>query len=369
MAIGNIFARLLGLDDADSQQENQESTTIETNEPEEPGTTLQDVINFVAELQSYYYNDICRMQTDLLTQGTLSDSEVKFINRKIKQDKVALKQIDEILNLIQQNEREYHTVWRKSAYSFYDEIEKAKLADVQLKVFMIIIRLCEVNTKPELEEIILKRIKTYKQAWNIDPQISIPKNYNVIFLDGNCDIEKYRFGDFEKQVCANGNEYVLSSKQLDKIRALKFEWEDKIQTNTVWVHVSAVTRLQLNYMRRTCIIDNDWEYNPEVTKALQFDIVNMNELEQYLKGILQIVLTRKTYAVISIIQPTNDMLRVIGPTLRKGDKVEIVKKYGFCLKERSGLYKENLITARLDRRDIPETLKFKPYLKFKKDYF
>lgn len=370
MSIGNIFARLLGINNTDSGQENRENTTIENDEPkEETGTTLQDVMNFVAELQSYYYNDICKMQTDLLTQGTLTESEVKFINKKVKQDKIALKQIDEIFDLIQQKEREYHTIWRKSSYSFYDEIEKNKLTDVQQKVFNIIIKLCEVNTKPELEEIIRKRIDTYQQAWSIDSQLSIPKNYNAIFLEGNCGIEKYRFGNFKKQVYSDMNEYTLSARQLDEIRALKVEFEEEIRTDVVWIRVSSVTRFQLNYMRRTCIIDNDWEYDSDETKALKFDIVNLNEMEEYIKGILQIVLKRKTYAVISLINPTTDMLRVIGPTLKKGDKIEIIKKYGFCLKERSGVYKGNLMTARIDRRDIPEILTIKPYLKFRSEYF
>lgn len=371
MAERNFFARLFGHDETspDNEQENRLENITETNILEPTGTTLQDAVNFVAELQSYYYNDICKMQTDLVVQTTLTQGEVNFINKKIKQDQVALSQIDEILDLVKQNEKEYQSIWRKSVYSFYDEIEKAKLATVQEKIFAIILGLCAVNTKPELKSIILNRIEKYKNAWNINGEVQIPANYNVILVEGGDGIEKYRFGKFCKNVIVSDNEHILSSKQLDKIRALDFEVEEEISTDKVWVYVSSVTRLQLNYMRRTCFIDNDWEYAPDETNHLCIDIVKVDDLDQYLKGILQIVLTKRNHAVISIVIPTNNMLRVIGPTEKKGEKIEICKKYRFYLKERSGLYKGNLLTARIDRRYIPEKLQFISYLKFRKIYF
>lgn len=63
------------------------------------------------------------------------------------------------------------------------------------------------------------------------------------------------------------------------------------------------------------------------------------------------------------------MKKSIGPTEYRGDKVEICKKYRFYLKERNGLYKKNLLTARVDRRNIPEKLQFISYLDFRKAYF
>lgn len=371
MAERNFFARFFGLDEtsSDNEQKNRVENITETNMSEPTGTTLQEAVNFVAELQSYYYNDICKMQTDLVVQTALTQGEVNFINKKIKQDQVALSQIDDILDLVKQNEREYQSIWRKSVYSFYDEIEKAKLTAVQEKIFTIILKLCVVNTKPELQSIILNRIEKYKNAWNINEEVQIPANYNVILLESNDGIEKYRFGEFCKNVIISDNERILSSEQLDKIRALEFEVEEEISTDNVWVYVSSVTRLQLNYMRRTCFIDNDWEYVPDERKQLCLDIVKVADLDQYLKGILQIVLTKRNHAVISIVIPTDSMLRVIGRTEKKGEKVEICKKYRFYLQERSGIYKNNLLTARIDRRHIPEKLQFISYLKFRKIYF
>ena len=364
-----FFSRLFGLDDDDSERENQTEGTKETNISETTETTLQDVVNFVAELQSYYFNDICKMQTDLLVDNNFTQSKINFINKKIKQEQVALSQIEEILDLVRKKEREYQSVFGKSVYSFYDEIEDAKLETVQAEVFEILIKLFEVNTKPELNKIISKRIKTYCNAWKITTQIEIPKNYNAIIVDEEDGIEEYHFGDFCKNVYAKNDEKTLSASQLDKIRALKFEFENTIPTNEVWVYASSTTRMHLNFMRQTCILPNDWEYTEEENSNICFDIVKTEELEEYLKGILQILLKRRTHAVISIIIPTNDMLRALHPTKRNGNKAEICKKYRFQFKQRSGLYKENLLTTRVDRRNIPEKLNFVSYLNFKKINF
>jgi len=216
-----------------------------------------------------------------------------------------------------------------------------------------------------LESIILNRIEIYRQAWNIDGQIAIPKNYNAVLVDFAEGIQKYRFGDFEKQVVECESEKTLTPAQLDKIRALQFEFENEVSTNTVWVYVSSATRLQLNFMRRTCMLGNDWEYS--ANSNLSFDIVKVEELEQYLKGILQILLQRRTYAVISIVIPTNDMLRSIGPTEINSDKVTICNKFWFVYNERRCM--KNYLTARVDRRHIPETLKFVSYPNFRKVNF
>ena len=371
MAERRFFSWLFGsIEETDSVSEARNEETITNTPPESDNATLQDAITFIGELQSYYYNDICKMQADLLVQENLSKWQVKFINKKIKQDQVALVQIDKILELVKQKEREFQSVWRKSVYSFYDEIEKDKLSKVQSAVFEILLKLFEINTKPELDNVILNRLKGYRQVWNISTELTILKNYNAVLVSGEDGVEHYRFGRFSKKVNPCENEVTLSPKQLDEIRALKFEFEKQIQTNVVWVYVSSATRLQLNMMRRTCIIQNNWEYTPAGEgNKLCFDVVNVDELESYLKGILQIVLTRKIHAVVSIFVPTNNMLRIIGPVKETEQKVEIRKKYLFYLRERSDLYKENLLTARIDRRHIPEKLQFVSYLKFRNDNF
>ena len=240
------------------------------------------------------------MESDLLVQTSLSPSRIKFINKKIKQDEVALTQIDNILNLIRDNEKDFQSIGRKSMYSFYEEIEEQKLGSVQEKIFEIIINLYAINTKKELDQVISKRIESFREAWKISNDIKIPKNYNLILFDEEKGIEEYHFGNFTKKVYVKDQEKNLTSEQLRKIRNLKIEFEDEISTSKIWVHVASAQRYQLNFMRRTCIIKNDWE-KLEDPNSLFFDVVDANKIEEYLKGVLQIVLTKNTYSVISII--------------------------------------------------------------------
>lgn len=369
MAEGNFFTRLFGRDDnaSNAEPENRIENISQIDNTESTGTALTDAVNFVAELQSYYFNDICKMQSDLLMQ-TLTTGEERFINKKIKQEQVALSEIDEILDSITQDEKEFHSsTGRKSFYSFYDDIEKAQLTTVQTKVFKTLTKLCSINTKQELENIIFDRLNQYKEAWDISEEIEIPKNFNVILISGDEQTETYRFGEFCKTVNASDNDIVLTSNQLDKIRNLDFAFESSFPTDTVWVYVSNATRLQLNFMRRTSIVNNTWENFSN--DNLSFDIVKLEDLDQYLKGILQIVFTKNAYAIISIVIPTHDMIHAIGPTEIDDDKVEICKKIRFILQERSGIYGDHLLTARISRKDIPETLQFISYLEFKSIYF
>ena len=123
--MGNFFNWFFGLEDDDENDSTttnrQEESRVES-EPEvelsSVGTSLQDVENFVAELQSYYFNDLTKMQADLIV-NTMTPSHINFVNKKIKQEQIALSQIDEILSLVREKEREYQSVWSKSIYSFY----------------------------------------------------------------------------------------------------------------------------------------------------------------------------------------------------------------------------------------------------------
>ena len=157
MAEGNFFSRLFGLESTNHTEregENQVGADTETNLTD----SIQDAISFVAELQSYYYNDVCKMQTDLVMRTSMAEKETSFLSKKIKQEQVALSQIDEIFNLIKENEKEYQEVFKKSVYSFFEEIQSEKMETVQKKVFNVVIKLLSVNTKPELQNIILERI-------------------------------------------------------------------------------------------------------------------------------------------------------------------------------------------------------------------
>lgn len=369
MAKGDFWSRLFGLDDDGQEGTLGNEQSGQKQEENQVGNTLQDAITFVEELQSYYYNDICKMQADLVMQSNLSEKQVKVAQKKVHQDQIALDQIDKILDQLKAYMGEYQTVWKKAFYSFYDDIEKQKMEEVQKDVFTVLLELSAVNTKPELTQIIANRLANYHKAWNIAQKLEIPKNYNVILTDEKGGVETYQFGDFSKQVYTRENDVELTEEQLKQIRMMKVDLGAQVPTKEVWVYVTNSTRLQLNFMRRTCFVNTTWEYSKEDSSKLFLDVVKVCDFEQYIKGVLQLVFSKNRYAIVSLVIPTNEMLNSIGPTLQVDGKVQICNRLRFILNERSSLYKDNLRTQRLDRRDIPEELQFISYPDFRKMYF
>ena len=144
---------------------------------------------------------------------------------------------------------------------------------------------------------------------------------------------------------------------------------ENIETDSVWIYVSGVTRLQLNFMRRDCFIGNLWEHSDNEQGEFLLDVVDKKDLSIYLKGVLQIVLTQNRYAVISFVVPTEKMKRLVGRVQVVGDKVQIYRKINFFLSERNKEFGSNIFTARIDKRDIPEEISFVSYIEFKKQYF
>lgn len=375
MADRNIFSRFFGTHEADSIADERFNSLEEASTNEETTITVADVVSFVSELQSYYYNDICKAQADLMTQLSVPEDRQHFLDKKIKQEQATLSQIEGILNEIQQKEVEYHSVGRKVGYTFYEEIEQEKEKEMKQKVFAIVLGLLAVNTKPELENVIRTRIEKYKTAWGISGNIHIPKRYNVVLLDEADGVEQYSFGKFMKSVISSSSNVPLTSEQMNQLSNLKFDFKDgsiknkngNISPEKVWVHVANASRAELDYMKKTCILENDWEAG--INGKLFFDIVSGEDLEQYLKGVLQIILTKKRYAIISVVNPTEEIMHRIGPINLEGDRVEICNKMKFYFKERGKLFRKDLMTARIDRRQIPETLTLVPFHKFKEEYF
>ena len=131
--MAGFWSWFLGVDDESSAENRSNIESSEQSSPivdETKGTTIQDVVTFVSELKSYYYNDICKMQID-------GDGS-RFNQAMIMQNQLALAEIQEVLDKINFEEREYQDVWKKSLYSFYEEVEKAKLKTAQEKVYTIL---------------------------------------------------------------------------------------------------------------------------------------------------------------------------------------------------------------------------------------
>lgn len=371
MGEGSFFSKIFGLNKEEERKEN--SQQVNTTKPNEQEPTLQDIIKFVSELQSYYYNDICKIQTEVLTKDGISKEEEQFLKKKVVQESIAMNQIDEILREVIKCEREYQSIWGKSVYSFYNEIEKEKLKEVQEKVFRIIIKLNQVNVKEELENVIPDRLEYYRRSWNLPEDIIIPTNTSLILLSRENQEETYKFGRFRKIVYAKDKiQYKFSSEQLKAINNIKVNINFESLSEEILVYCSSVTRVQLNSMKRTSIFFNDWEKVVEEKKnAYVFDIVKVSELEEYLKGILQLLLLRKTYVVISIINPNDYMLKLLKDRIKlnQNEGKVTIKGLKFILDERSGSYKDNLQVVRVDRRNIPNKLEFTPFIEFKKTYF
>lgn len=367
MAGGNFWAKFFGIEDEESVENRTNSQEFsETSNSKE--LTIQDAISFVSEIQSYYFNDICKTQADIAIHAASVRGKEDFFRKKVKQSQLALAQIDLIFEEMKQNETDYQSIWRKSIYSFYDELEQSKQEEAKKKAFEIILRLCEVNVNPELQSIITERIKKYKEAWKITEYIEIPQNTNVILVESNGDVEKYQFGKFLKEVNSNRTLQELTTSQLDAIRKMKISVEN-IKTDSVWIYVSGVTRLQLNFMRRDCFISNQWEHSDNNYEGFFLDVVDKKDLEIYLKGVLQLVLTQNRYAVISFVVPTEKMKGLVGKVQIIGGKVQICREINFFLNERKEEFGSNIFTTRIDKRNIPEEMSFVSYIEFKKQYF
>lgn len=369
-----FFAKIFGWNhEEEERNENQENINISKSDDEK--STLQDVIHFVSELQSYYYNDICKIQTESLTRSDINEDEEEFLKKKVIQESIAMSQIDMILQEIVKCEREYQSIWGKSVYSFYNEIEKEKLKEVQEKVFKIIIKLNQVNVKLELETIILDRLEYYRKAWELSKDIVIPTNNSLVILSRENGEETYKFGRFKKTICADNNsiKYKFSSTQVKAIQNIKVNISFESSSEEIWVHCSNVTRAELNFMKKTSIFSNDWEKSIEeqAKSSVAFDVVKVTDFEEYLKGILQLLLMRKTYVVISVINPNNYMKKLLKDRIKLYEKESkvLIKGLKFILDERKGLYDDNLQVVRIDRRNIPENLEFIPFMEFKKYYF
>ena len=375
MAKNGFWAKFSGRDssnDVEQQQHHEVTPTNTSHHEDEHKTSLQDAVSFVTELQSYYYNDICNMQTSLLVDASKKGYE-NFCERVILQDKTALAEIDKILDQITECQKEYHSIDGKSLYSFFEEIEKDKREEVYQDIFKIIIRLNEINVKQELEQVIVRRLELYRKAWHIPADIKIPRNYNVFLTDWDEDTETYKFGDFEKIILSNpNNTYHLSQNQLDSIHNMKIKFKFDQPSDFVLVRCTSNTRAQVNFLYRTTTIGSTLEKLPsENGNKLFFDLVRVSDLDYYLKGVIQILLANNTYAVISIINQSEYMLNAIRTVeLKKANKkIKMEKPLRFILRERSGIYKDNLQVAKIDRRNIPEVLNFAPYVQFKRENF
>ena len=343
-------------------------TVLQTNQQErKPEITIREVVSFVEEIQSYYYNDICQMQTDII-MGKDSEKE-EFHKAMIQQEEQALKQIDKIIAEMKELEGKLQEIWGKSIYTFYQEIEEHSQSEIKEKLFYKLMQLCTSNVKEELNSVIENKIRRVQQEWMVCLDMPIPKNENLILLNKEKGIETYTFSGFRKEIIENKHPYHLSSKQLQAIQDIQVEMTFPEVMDEIWISMAASTRLQLNSLRRTAMFDNVWEEEGILGTQIQFDSIKYKDVTSYIKGMLQLLFKNNTYVVTTVIYPTEQMLHQIGGVEHKEQKILIKNGLKFIWNERRGIYQENVQVVRLDRRNIPPIVKFIPYLDLKKMYF
>lgn len=332
---------------------------------EEKQIEIAVVIDFVRELEAYYTNDIFKQKSDYINDVSLTDEQAKFLKKKIQEYEYAVKLIVGIKEKLLQIEKGYKELWRKSSYSFYDELESAKLKDILFETFQVVKQLAAINAISELDEIIRKRLVSYQKSWNLESE-DIPKNIGLRIISKRENIETYKFGDFQKEIVESGSYYNLLIEQLTAIKKLKVKLLfESPANNNVWIRCATINRQQLEYLKRTTFFYNDWENG--VRDELAFDIIECNDIEYYIRAMLELLLPRKSYVIMSIINPNFEMLDLLKNAIEvdsQNRKVKIVNKMTYLLSERTGKYKDNLQIECVSRKQRLEEIYFKPYNDF-----
>lgn len=345
--------------------ENTVSSKQEENESEEETIKLSVVIDFVRELEGYYINDIFKKRSSFMNDS-ITDEQASFLKKKIRQYEISLQEITNIKNKLLEKERNCRELWAKSSYSFYSELETDKLKNVFYEVFEIIRFLLLINVNPELDDIIERRLETYKESWNI-VNVSVEKNTTLRIMAMNNGIETYVFGDFKKQIISAKDE--LSLEQLELIRKLKIKFSFANPINRYWIHCSTISRTQLNFLKKTTVFPNDWEQNRE--NQIIYDIVEQNQIDYYIKAILQLLLNRKDFVLISLINPNEAFYEKVKNAIEIDSENKIVKvsdPMKFLFQERNGVYEDNLQFAVISKKKKLETLCFCSFKDFQSNF-
>ena len=324
--------------------------------------TLSEVIDFIRELEAYYTSDILKIRSKYMT--TLKEDDLIYLSKKVKEYEVAVGLITEIknkLNVLMQNNTD---LMGKTSYSFYNELEDASFKTVYVDAFEIVKIINLVNVIPELDEIIENRLKVYRESWKINADI--PKNNSLRIVGRKGNVETYRFGEFKKDIIDNSSKYELLPEQLSAINNMKVQISfQRPEGNKIWIRCSAINRKQLQFLTKTINFPNDWEAND--SQEIVYDIVDVSDVEYYIKAMMQLLLVRRPYVVISIINPNSEMLNRLKGTIEideQNKKVKIINKMAFLQAERSEAYDDNLQFEYVSKKSDFKELMFLSYRKF-----
>ncbi len=351
----------LDVEDRENEIVDEVSLANNTNKRNDNTIQLAEVIDFIRELEAYYTNDIFKLKSSYINSALLEDQVILF-KKKIKQYENVVKVIIQIKDNLIQKERECKDLWGKASYSFYEELESAKLEDVFSKAFEIVVQINSINVIPELDEIIRKRLEMYKENWKLD-DYNIPKNTSLRLVERNGNVETYQFGDFRKNVIDIDLEKDLLPEQLSAINKLNIVFQ-KPPFGNIWVRCTTINRNQLETLKRSTVFKNDWENGIE--EEIVYDIVDCKDIEYYIRAMLQLLLLRNSYIIIAIIIPNDNMIDSVELNLEE-KRVRVIDKMKFLLHERIN-YGDNLQFEIISRKSSLEKLEFYSYSDFIKNF-
>ena len=371
-----ILDKLLDFIDLDEGGENQNEgdttsrNSLDQKQNEDTPIKLSEVTDFIRELESYYTNDIFKERSEFIN-ANLSEDEIVLLKKRIAEDEGALEDISCIKDKVIEQERSCSEIWGKSSYSFYDKLESRKLEEIFKETFEIIKKLVDANVKEELDEIIVDRLEVYYKSWKIGSEFTIPINTGLriksrsLNKKTNLKEEVYQFGVFQKRVIAE-DENTLLKEQIEALKKMQIQISELANTQSVWIRCVTITRKQLNFIKKTLVFPNDWEVGEN--DKLTYDIVNIEELEYYIRSVLQLILSKKDYVLISMLIPNSNLLQGIVIVDDVERKVTILDKEKYVLMERNGAYKNNLKFNFISRKEDLRQLSFISYETFVKPF-
>lgn len=370
--MANKILRMLNsffeLEEEEEKQENNPTEDSATERTTEQPIQLSEVIDFIRELEAYYTNDIFKHKSSFINNA-VSDDEAKFLKKKIQEYESAVTLITGIKEKLLEKERSCGDLWGKTSYSFYSELESARLNNVFNEAFDIVKKTTTINVIPELDSIIVKRLEKYRESWKIGNDVEIPQNTSVRIVGRKGNVETYQFGNFQKDIVDTEQEMLLP-EQIRAIRELvvnvKFQ---RPALDYVWIRCATVERQQLENLKKTTVFQNDWESG--MLEEMVYDIVHSSDVEYYIRAILQLLLPRKPYVIISILNPNDDILTKIKDFIEvdtNNQKVKVIDKMAFMLPERTGGYGDNLQFEYISRKHCLKNLSFQSFGDFIRNF-
>lgn len=325
---------------------------------------LSVVINFVRELESYYTNDIFKLNSDYIGNVQMSDDEIAFVKKKIAEYQAAVDLIELVKKELLQLESKLRDIFGKSSYEFYDELVEEEKESTFKNAFHIVCKLMSINVIPKLDRIIQKRLEEYKKSWEITEDV--PPNTSLRLLDRNRNLETYKVCYFEKKIQIPDMEKELLPEQLMAIDQIQINHLafDNPASGKVWIRFSTVSRKQLEYLKKSTIFPINWDAE---NNGICYDIVDTSVLEAYIKSMIRLLIMQDDYIVISLVNPNSEMVQQLGSIVdvdEDNKKVIVIDRMAFLSNERTGTYKDNLQFELISRKGNMKSISFKSYYGF-----